>query len=78
MHCQECERLSRVEIELTRGAAQADARLQQFCPEAPFGAAVLTELRGFERKVEEARACLLRSRAERKAHVDTHALTIGI
>jgi hypothetical protein len=75
--CKECERLSREEIDLTRRAAHADARLQQFSPEPPFGDVVLNELRAIEQKVEETRAGLLRAKSERIAHMKAHSMTMS-
>jgi hypothetical protein len=44
MSCEECERLSRAEIEATRQAANAEADLQAYYPEPPFGVqSIVTE-----------------------------------
>jgi hypothetical protein len=76
MPCVECDRLSRQEIELTRRASEAEARLHDFCPEPPFSDALREEFRARERGAEESRTCLLRARGERVAHTSTHTLTI--
>jgi hypothetical protein len=74
--CQECDRLSRDEIDLTRRASEAETRLQRFSPEPPFGEAAVNEFRACEQGAEESRAALLRARDERLAHTSTHSLTI--
>ena len=76
MPCQECDRLSRHEIDLTRRASEAETRLEHFCPEPPFDEAVVNEFRAREQSAEESRASLLRARGERVAHAGTHSLTI--
>jgi hypothetical protein len=76
MPCVECDRLSRQEINLTRLASEAEARLHDFSPEPPFSDAVREDFRARERGAEESRTSLLRARDERVAHTSTHALTI--
>jgi hypothetical protein len=75
--CYECDRLSRVEIDLTRRAADAERRLHEFVPEPPFGDAVVKEFHACEVGAEQSRASLLRARDERVAHTSTHALSFG-
>ena len=74
--CQECERLLRHEIDLTRRASEAETRLEDFCPEPPFGEAVVNAFRACEQRAEESRTSLLRARGERVAHAGTHLLTL--
>ncbi len=76
MACSECERLSKAEIEWTRRAEIALARLKAFSPKPPFGEAAANELRGFEHAIEACRAALETTRLQRIAHRETHALTI--
>ena len=76
MACQECERLSREEIEWTRHVSETEARLQRFSPEPPFDEAVVNEFRACEKGAEESRASLSRARAQRAEHTSKHSLTI--
>lgn len=75
--CNECERLTRVEIESTRRAADAQSRLQAFYPEPPFGEAAANELHGYQDEVEKARASLDKAMRERAAHGETHLMTLS-
>ena len=77
MSCEECERLSRAEIEATRQAAEAEADLQAYYPESPFGEVAAEELRRCQRALEESRAAVNLTRTRRTAHEKTHLLTIS-
>ena len=77
MSCEECERLSRAEIEATRQAANAEARLQAYYPEAPFGEVAVSELKRCQRALEESRAAVDLTRTRRTAHARIHSLTIS-
>jgi len=52
MSCEECERLSRAEIEATRQAADAEADLQAYYPDSPFGEVAAQELKRYQRALE--------------------------
>ena len=75
--CKECERLSRAEIEATRQAADAEADLQAYYPEPPFGEVASEELKRCQRTLEESRAAVNLTRTRRTAHARTHSLTIS-
>jgi hypothetical protein len=77
MSCEECERLSRAEIEATRLAAVAEADLQTYYPEPPFGEVAAEELKLCQRALEETRAAVNLTRTRRTAHARTHSLTIS-
>ena len=77
MSCEECERLSRAEIEATRRAADAEAHLQAYYPEPPFGKVAVDELKRRQRALEESRAAVDLSRTRRTAHESIHSLTIS-
>lgn len=74
--CEECDRLTLEEMNLTRSAADADVRLQEFSPEPPFGEDARREFRDREVRAEDARAALLRVRKERVAHGNSHWLSV--
>ena len=76
MSCKECERLSWAEIQATRQAAAAEADLQAFYPQAPFGAIAAEELRRCQRATEESRATVELARSRRVEHAKTHLLTM--
>lgn len=76
MSCKECERLSWAEIEATRQAAAAEADLQAYYPQAPFGAVAVEELMRCQRATEESRARVDLARSRRTEHAKTHLLTI--
>ena len=77
MSCEECERLSRAEIEATRQAADAEADLQAYYPEPPFGEVAAEELKRCQRALEESRAAVNLTRTRRTAHARIHSLTIS-
>jgi hypothetical protein len=77
MSCEECERLSRAEIEATRRAADAEADLQAYYPEPPFGEVAVNELKRCQRALEESRAAVDLTRTRRTAHAKIHSLTIS-
>jgi hypothetical protein len=77
MSCEECERLSRAEIEATRQVADAEADLQAYYPEPPFGELAAEELKRCQRNLEESRAAVHLTRAKRTAHARIHSLTIS-
>ena len=76
MRCEECERLSWAEIEATRQAAAADANLQAYYPQPPFGAVAAEELMRYQRATEESRAIVHLARSRRTEHAKLHLLTI--
>jgi hypothetical protein len=76
MSCKECERLSWAEIEATRRAAAAEADLQAYYPQPPFGAMAAEELMRCQRAREESRATVHRARSKRTEHAKTHLLTM--
>ena len=75
--CEECERLSRAEMEATRKSADAAAGLQAYYPEAPFGEVAAEELKRCQRTLEESQAVVNLTRIRRTAHAKTHLLTIS-
>ena len=77
MSCEECERLSRAEIEATRQAADAEADLQAYYPDSPFGEGAAQELKRCQRALEESRAAVNLIRTRRTAHARIHSLTIS-
>jgi hypothetical protein len=77
MSCEECERLSKAEIEATRKAADAAADLQAFYPEPPFGEVAAEELKRCQRTLEESQMVVNLTRTRRTAHARTHSLTIS-
>jgi hypothetical protein len=77
MRCEECERLSRAEIEATRSAAAAASRLQDFHPEPPFGETAANELKRCQRASEDSREAADLARSSRVAHAQSHSLTIA-
>ena len=62
MSCEECERLSRAEIEATRQAADAEADLHAYYPEPPFGEVAAKELKRCQHALEESRVAVDRKR----------------
>ena len=76
MSCEECERLSWAEIEATRQAAAAEADLQAYYPQPPFGAVAAEELMRCQRATEESRATVHLARSRRTEHARIHLLTI--
>jgi hypothetical protein len=76
MSCKECEELSWAEIEATRRLAAAEADLQAYFPQAPFGAVAAGELMRFQRAAEEWRATASLARNKRAEHAKTHLLTM--
>ena len=76
MRCEECERLSWAEIEATRQAAAAEANLQAYYPQPPFGAIAAEELTRYQRATEESRATVQLARSRRSEHARIHLLTI--
>jgi hypothetical protein len=77
MGCEECERLSRAEIKATRQAADAEAVLQAYYPQPPFGEVAAKELKRCQRTLEESRMAVDLTRSRRAAHARTHSLTIS-
>ena len=77
MGCEECERLSRAEIKATRQAADAEADLQAYYPQPPFGEVAAKELKRYQRTLEESRMAVDLTRSRRAAHARTHSLTIS-
>jgi hypothetical protein len=77
MSCEECERLSRAEIEATRQAADAEADLQEYYPDSPFGEVAAQELKRCQRALEESRGAVNLTRTRRTEHARTHSLTIS-
>ena len=77
MRSEECERLSRAEIEATCQVADAEADLQAYYPEPPFGEVAADELKRCQRALEESRAAVNMTRTRRAAHARTHSLTIS-
>ena len=77
MSCEECKRLSRAEIEATRRVAEAEADLQAYYPEPPFGEVAAEELKRCQRALEETRAAVNLTRTRRTAHARTHSLAIS-
>lgn len=77
MSCEECERLSRAEIRATHQAADAEADLQAYYPEPPFGEVAAKELKRYQRALEESRLAVDLTRSRRAAHARTHSLTIS-
>jgi hypothetical protein len=77
MSCEECERLSRAEIEATRRAADAEADLRAYYPGPPFGEVAVNELKRCQRTLEESRAAVDLTRTRRTAHAKIHSLTIS-
>ena len=75
MRCEECERLSWAEIEATRQAAAAEANLQAYYPQPPFGAIAAEELMRYQRATEESRATVQLARSRRSEHARIHLLT---
>ena len=76
MHCAECDRLSKAEIEATRRAAAAQSALDDYSPAPPYGEAAVREFGRFQREFEESRELVQSTRARREAHSQTHALTL--
>ncbi len=76
MSCEECKRLSWAEIEATRHAAAAEANLQAYYPQPPFGAVAAEELMRCQRATEESRATVQLARNRRSEHARIHLLTI--
>ncbi len=77
MSCEECERLSRAELQAARLAADADADLQAYYPEPPFGEVAVNELKRCQHALEESRAAVDLTRTRRTAHAKIHWLTIS-
>ena len=77
MSCEECERLSKAEIEATRRAADAEAGLQAYYPAPPFGKVAVNELKRCQHALEESRAAVDLARTTRTAHAKLHSLTIS-
>jgi hypothetical protein len=77
MSCDECDQLSRAEIDVTRRLAAAEANLQAFLPQEPYGAVAVAELTRFQRAAEELRATAALARSKREEHAKTHLLTMG-
>ena len=77
MSCEECERLSRAEIKATHQAADAEADLQAYYPEPPFGEVAAKELKRCQRALEESRVAVDLTRSKRAAHARTHSFTIS-
>lgn len=76
MRCKECEQLSWAEIEATRRLAAAEANLQAFFPQPPYGVAAAEELMRYQRAAEELRATASLARTKRTEHAKTHLLTM--
>jgi hypothetical protein len=76
MICEECERLSWAEIQATRQAAAAEADLQAYYPQPPYGAVAAEELMRCQLAREESRATVDLAQSRRAAHAKTHLLTI--
>ena len=76
MSCKECEELSWAEIEATRRLAAAEADLQAYYPQAPFGAVAAEELMRCQRATEESRATVQLARNRRSEHARVHLLTM--
>ena len=76
MSCEECKRLSWAEIEATRQAAAAEAKLQAYYPEPPFGVVATEELMRCQLATEESRATVQLARSRRSEHARIHLLTI--
>jgi hypothetical protein len=66
-----------LEIEHTRRAEEAQSRLQAFVPAPPYGAGAAKELRAFQVETEKCRMLLEQAYRERKAHQETHAMTLS-
>lgn len=77
MHCVECDRLSKAEIEATRRAAAAQSSLDDYSPAPPYGEAAVREFGRFQREYEESRELVQSTRANREAHSQTHSLTLS-
>jgi len=77
MACTCCDILDRTETDCVRRLDTAQARLRAFCPEPPYTEATVSELRLYQREVEESRVALENAKRERKAHFETHALTLS-
>ena len=77
MSCEKCELLSRAETAATLQAADAEARLQAYHPEPPFGKVAAEELKRCQRALEESRAAVNLIRTRRTEHAGTHSLTIS-
>jgi hypothetical protein len=76
MRCKECEQLSWAEIDATRRLATAEANLQAFYHQPPYGAVAAQELMRCQRAAEELRATLNLARNKRTEHAKTHLLTM--
>ncbi len=77
MPCEECDRLSRAEIEATRSAVAAESRLQNFFPEPPFGESAAKELKRCQRASEDSREAVNVARGQRVAHAESHSMTMS-
>ena len=77
MHCAECERLARAEIDATRRASDAQSALDSYSPAPPYGESAAREFGRFQRVYEESREQVQATRARREAHNQTHAMTIS-
>ena len=73
---QECDRLSKLEIECARRADAAQSHLRSFVPEAPSGAEAAAEFQRYQHAAETYRASAEEARRKRVAHSETHVLTV--